>query len=378
MIWESPAFHGGPTWSGIAPPRRGYLSGMADDEAAPDRARRRSLRRWVPRLVVLGLMVAALVYLVGKRDEVVRGFSLLAHPRVGWLVSAVALETLSLWALAGLQWLFLHAADADIGTGEMAELTAAHNAITMSVPGGVAWSTAFVYDQLRRRGVERNLAGWSILSSGAVSSFCLFLLVAAGVEWTSHGPATAAKIPVGVLAAIPPAAAVALVVAHRRGVTPSEVSDRVAGRLDSWIGKRAGNWLRKLSRDLGRYQPTAGEWARTFLAALLNWLSDLGCLLACIFAIGGRVPWPGVLIAYSLAKVAGILPITPGGLGVVEAGLSGLLVLHGVAPTRAIAATVLYRLISFWLLLPIGWSYWGFLKMRARRSDSPAEATSTG
>ena len=351
---------------------------MADAEAAPDRARRRSLRKWITRVVVLGLMVAALVYLVGKRDQVVNGFSLLAHPRVAWLVSAVALETLSLWALARLQWLFLHAADAHIGTGEMAELTAAHNAITMSVPGGVAWSTAFVYDQLRRRGVEQNLAGWSILSSGAVSSFCLFLLVAAGVEWTAHGPAAAAKIPVALLAAIPPVAAVALAVAHRRGVTPSEVSDRVADRLDSRVSTRAGNWLRKLSRDLGRYQPTAGEWARTFLAALLNWLSDLGCLLACIIAIGGRVPWPGVLIAYSLAKVAGILPITPGGLGVVEAGLSGLLVLHGMASDRAIAATVLYRLISFWLLLPIGWSYWGFLKVRARRSDSPAEATSTG
>jgi putative heme transporter len=323
-------------------------------------------------------MVAALVFLVGKGHEVVDGFDLLAHPRVGWLVSAVAMQVLSLWALARLQWLFLHAADADIGTGVMAELTAAHNAITMSVPGGVAWSTAFVYDQLRRRGVERNLAGWSILSSGAVSSFCLFLLVAAGVEWTAHGPASAAKIPVALLAAIPPAGAVALVVAHRRGVTPREVSDRVARRLDGWIGKRAGKWLRKLSRDLGRYQPTRWEWARTFVAALVNWLSDLGCLVASIHAIGGRVPWPGVLIAYSLAKVAGILPITPGGLGVVEAGLSGLLVLHGMDSSRAIAATVLYRLISFWLLLPVGWSYWAFFKVRARRSDSPAEATSTG
>ena len=351
---------------------------MADADEATRSGRRAALRKWLPRVVVLGLMVAAAVFLAGKSHEVGSGFALVAHPRIGWLVGAVALEALSLWALARLQWLFLHAADADIGTGVMAELTAAHNAITMSVPGGVAWSTAFVYDQLRRRGVERNLAGWSILSSGAVSSFCLFLLVAAGVEWTSQGPATAAKIPVALLAAIPPAAAVGLFAAHRRGVTPHELSDHVAERLDRWIGKRAGSWLRKLSRDLGRYQPSTGEWARTFVAALVNWLSDLGCLLACILAVHGRVPWPGVLLAYALAKVAGILPITPGGLGVVEAGLSGLLVLHGMSSSRAIGATVLYRLISFWLLLPIGWSYWGFLKVRARRSDSPAEATSTG
>ena len=311
-------------------------------------------------------MVAAVVFLARKGHEVKAGVALLAHPRPLWLGSAVALEALSLWALARLQWVFLHAGHAKIGTAEMAELTAAHNAITMSVPGGVAWSTAFEYDQLRRRGVDRTLAGWSILSSGAVSSFCLFLLLAAGVEWSSSGPATAAKVPVALLAAIPPLAAVAVVVGRRRGLTPGDLADRAASLLERVAGRKAGSWMRDQSHQLGRYQPTPFQWARAMMLSTGNWMADMGCLVACITCVGGHVPWPGVLLAYTLAKVAGLLPITPGGLGVVEAGLSGLLVVHGMSSSRAIGATVLYRLISFWALLPIGWSYWGWLKLRTR------------
>lgn len=315
-------------------------------------------------------MAVAVVFVARKSNEVSKGVSLLAHLRPAWLGLAVALEAFSLWALARLQWVFLQAGHAHVGTGEMAELTAAHNAITMSVPGGVAWSTAFEYDQLRRRGVGRTLAGWSILSSGAVSSFCLFLLLAAGVEWASGGPATAAKAPVAFLCAIPPVVAGAVAVGRRRGLTGQDMAERLAGLLDRRVNKKAGAWVRKEVSELARFKPTPWQWARTFLLSVLNWMSDLGCLAACIISLGGHVPWPGVLIAYTLAKVAGILPITPGGLGVVEAGLSGLLVVYGMTSSRAIGSTILYRLISFWALLPVGWGYWGYLKLKTRGAGS--------
>jgi hypothetical protein len=49
-------------------------------------------------------------------------------------------------------------------------------------------------------------------------------------------------------------------------------------------------------------------------------------LVACILAFGGGVPWRGVLVAYGLTQLAASLPITPGGIGVVEASLAALLV----------------------------------------------------
>jgi uncharacterized protein (TIRG00374 family) len=52
--------------------------------------------------------------------------------------------------------------------------------------------------------------------------------------------------------------------------------------------------------------------------------------------------------------VLGMIPITPGGLGFVEAGLTGLLALAGVQTADAVLAVLAYRLVSFWLPLPAG------------------------
>ena len=59
-----------------------------------------------------------------------------------------------------------------------------------------------------------------------------------------------------------------------------------------------------------------------------------------------------VLLAYSASMVLAMIPITPGGLGFVEAGLTGLLALAGVNAGDAVLATLAYRMVSFWLPLP--------------------------
>jgi uncharacterized protein (TIRG00374 family) len=332
----------------------------------PEVMRRRLKQAFV--VVVLGV---AAVFLAEKRHQLLSGLRLLIHPDYPFLIGALAAQALSVLALARLQWLFLRAGDVDIGTTEMAELTVAHNAITMSVPGGVAWSTAFLYDQLRRRGANRTLAGWAILVSGALSSFCLFLLLVAGVEWAHRGPTVAAQVPVALLAAIPPVGVVVVVILHTRGVHYTDAVDWFARRASRWA--KISDWVRRTGKLLRRFQPSTGEWVRAFVLSLTNWVLDLGCLMLCTKTLGLAFPWPGVLVAYALGKVAGMLPITPGGLGVVEAGLTGLLVVYGLPAPKALAATLMYRLISFWALLPPGWGYWGFLKLRERRGN-PARA----
>jgi hypothetical protein len=61
-----------------------------------------------------------------------------------------------------------------------------------------------------------------------------------------------------------------------------------------------------------------------------------------------------VLLAYTASMVLAMIPITPGGLGFVEAGLTGLLALAGVSGGDAVLAVLAYRLVSFWLPLPMG------------------------
>jgi uncharacterized protein (TIRG00374 family) len=96
------------------------------------------------------------------------------------------------------------------------------------------------------------------------------------------------------------------------------------------------------------------EWWEALLLAAGRWLLDYLTLIAALYAIGAS-PRPSlVLLAFCAAQVLGTLPLTPGGLGFVEAGLTGTLALAGVGGGAAVVATLAYRLVSFWLPIPAG------------------------
>jgi len=101
-----------------------------------------------------------------------------------------------------------------------------------------------------------------------------------------------------------------------------------------------------VERDLIREQ-LGDNKSRAALAAAGNVGFDYLALLAALAAVGGR-PAPGlVLLAFVAGKVLGMIPITPGGLGFVEAGLTGALVAAGVPTGQAVVATAAYRVVSY-------------------------------
>jgi len=65
-----------------------------------------------------------------------------------------------------------------------------------------------------------------------------------------------------------------------------------------------------------------------------------------------------VLLAFCVAQILALVPFTPGGLGFVEAGLTGTLVLAGVSADDALVASLAYRLASYWLPIPVGGGAW--------------------
>ena len=73
-----------------------------------------------------------------------------------------------------------------------------------------------------------------------------------------------------------------------------------------------------------------------------------------------------------LTQLAAALPITPGGMGVVEGTSSVLLVAYHMPTATAIAAVMLYRIISFWILVPVGWGAVGVLLAMQRRGRTQA------
>jgi len=249
----------------------------------------------------------------------------------------------------------------------MVEITVAGNAVSATLPGGVAWAAAWVFGQLGRRGVDRFLRVWVFLVAGAVSSFALFVVVGGGV-WLAgnHGPVASLRWAVLVMAMIPVAA---LLLYPARSTKPVRQLGRIAAQLSS--SAPGGRWISRTTSSLFRrieavHLSPAG-WAEVLVLALLNWLYDCAVLIMSLLALGVPVPWRGIFVIYGVTQIAAALPITPGGLGVVEGSLAALLHAYGVSTDQAIATVILYRLVSFWGLVPIGWALWVSLDLLQRR-----------
>jgi pimeloyl-ACP methyl ester carboxylesterase len=113
--------------------------------------------------------------------------------------------------------------------------------------------------------------------------------------------------------------------------------------------------------------------------ALANWLADAAVLAVSIRATGATVPWHDLLLVYGSGIAAQSLNITPGGLGVTEGTLSLALVATGLGAGQALAAVLLYRLASFWLVALAGWLVLLWLRRpRARRGTEPRRAPPCG
>ena len=111
----------------------------------------------------------------------------------------------------------------------------------------------------------------------------------------------------------------------------------------------------RLVRERNQSRAAIGDrWWRALLAAFGWWLFDYGALLLALAVIGAKPEPSLVLLAYTGGLALSMLPFTPGGLGFVEAGLTGFLALAGIDAGAAALATLAYRLVSYWLPIPVG------------------------
>jgi len=265
------------------------------------------------------------------------------------------------------------------------------NAAGRILPGGGATATAFTVSMLRRAGIDSGEAtaalGTSTLLQLATTLALPILALPAilGGAPVSHDLATAAYLGIAVLAALLAAAAAAFLYDEPLAV---------AGRAAQWLLNHTLRRRRPVSglpqafiaeRDFIR--TTVGErWRAATLAAVGNTGFDYLALLCALRAVGAA-PRPSlVVLAYAAAELLALMPLTPGGLGFVEAGLVGTLTLAGVPAHEALTATLLYRLVAYWLPLPVGGvayvlfrlRYDGLRSSRTESASSPIPADQDG
>jgi uncharacterized protein (TIRG00374 family) len=146
-----------------------------------------------------------------------------------------------------------------------------------------------------------------------------------------------------------------------------------------WVGRtiqRVRNRMRPKSEPLRRLPDrlvherdrvlaTVGpRWKRALLATGGRWVFDYLTLVAALAAVGERAQPGLVLLAFCAAQLLAQIPVTPGGLGFVEAGLTAMLTLAGVGAAAAVLTTFAYRLVSYWLPLPVGVAAWTLHRRR--------------
>jgi len=333
----------------------------------PASPRRRRVVHAVRLVIGLGLAALALYVVAGHSGEITGATALLEHAHWAWLVLAVPAEAASIVAYAALEGRLLRAGATPIPLGALLNITLAGNAIQNSLPAGPAWAAGFAFGQFRRRGADAVLATWTLVATGFLSGAALVLLTVCGVA-AAAGQATTNDLVGGV--AIVAAVAVGIVVAVRLGLHARWVPAvltlgvRLAQKLVHRPEGDAAAVVREALKRLTAVRPGARDWVVAGGWGVSNWLLDCTCLALAFPSVGAGVPWRGLLLAYGAGQLAANLPITPGGLGAVEGSLTVALVAYGGGRIATVAAVLMYRIISFWLLLLVGWLTWLYLRWR--------------
>ena len=260
----------------------------------------------------------------------------------------------------------------------------AGNAFSRVVPGGAASGGSAQYQMLVTAGASpaRTLTG--LTATGMFSGAVLFALPVLSVPAilygvpVQHNLARAAEFG-AVMFVLTLAAGAVLLLTKRPLELVGLVVQAVLNRLRRHHPARTDIPAHLLEeRDLIR-SVLGDKWWQALGFAVGNWLFDFLALLAALAATGTRPPHVSlVLLAYVVAALLGMVPLTPGGLGFVEVGLTATLGLAGIATRDATVATLAYRLVAFWLPIPLGLLAFAMFRRRFGRftKGRPSSAVS--
>lgn len=329
----------------------------AEEPTRPEPPKRRRLRvpthlRWTMALVAIFFIV---VYLVLPRlSDVRHSLNLLGEANEWWIVLAVVLEAASLGAYAQLTHTVLMPESPS--RFNLLRVNMSSLAISHIMPGGTAPGTALSYRLLTELEVPGPTAGFGLAFQGIGSAVVLnaifWFALLISISLTGYNPLYGFAALAGLALFIIFAGVVILFTRGQRRAADFAVSwfgrlpfvhPEVLTQLIAHVAERITILLK--DRSLLR---RALQWAA------LNWFLDVACLWFFLYAFGHAISPIDLLVAYGLANVLAVFPITPAGLGVIEGVLIPTLVGFHVPKDVAIVAVLSYRLVNFWLPIPVG------------------------
>ena len=318
------------------------------------------------RLLIIAAVIefAVLPQIAGARKSA----ALLSRISPAWLVVGVLAEALSLLAYARLTQVTLD--ERRVPFRQLLRVDLATLAVSHVVPAGSAVGAGLGYQLLTRAGVApaKAVTGKALQTVGSAVVLNLLLAVSLLSALALHGndplylPIAAAGLGLLIVAGL----ASFLLVRNERAVADTAV--RLTKRIPKVNPESVRRLLATLAATLRRLVADRVFLRRSVGWAAANWLLDAASLWAFVRAFNHTLGPVGLLVAYGLASVAAALPITPGGLGVVEGVLVPVLVAFSTPRGIAVLGVVAYRLVSFWAPIPIGFASYARLSYQIRHA----------
>ena len=329
---------------------------MSTDQAAqPEQVNaskaRRSLRNGFITLILGGALAVGLLLAVPGLKGVATTVS---HMRAGWVVVAVVLEVLSCasYVVAFLQ--VFDRAPFRVGARVALSEEAFGAAVSLGGVGSLAVGGWLMVERGARAGRIAERSAVLFLYTSAINVITL-ILAGLGLFLGLPGPSNP------LLSIVP--AAVGIVVVVLFLLLPRYVDRLVRrirpGHLQTFLTETAAS-VRDTERLM--FHP---DW-RIVGAIGYLWF-DIAVLFACFAAASGHLPpLAPVVLAYQIAYLSNFLPV-PGGIGVLDGSMIGMLVIYGLGGTVASAATLVYHAISLWV--PALWGTIAFIALQKTKKQ---------
>ncbi len=349
----------------------GELAGDSESPAEPGRRGRFWWVKWVLGVGLSALLIAEGVYLWPRLHDSWRN---LTEIHWGWVAACIFVQAVSMSGFGRIQKQLLRAGGVAVSQRKSVAVVYGATAMSVTLPAGQVFSTAFTYRQTRRWGASPMVASWQLVMSGVVA--------AAGMVLLGVGGAVLVGDQVGPWKLVLPVAAVIALIWAGNYVSNNP------GTLESLVRRvlRLVNRIRHHAADSGMdkvheilHQLESVELGRRDGGLVAAWavvhrIGDVACLGAACYAVGAEPRLAGLLIAFSVGKAVGTIPFAPGGIVYVDATLVySLTAAAGLPAAQAVAAAFVYRMVSFILVAIIGWIVFAFLFRKPQAEDAEFE-----
>lgn len=338
----------------------------------PSSPSRRAVKRTV---IVVGMLFILLYVVIPQWAAQKQTAEQLQHVNPVLLVLAMGLQVASLLAYTVLTRVTLPP-EPRLGLWAIFRIQLATKAVTNVVPGGSAAGGTLGFRLFTEAGVTSTAAGFTLATVGLGSAVVLNLILWVGllisIPLNGFRPAYLTAAVIGVLLL---GAAAALVYLLMEGRHQAERALRaIARKIPFAEEETASRFVHQLADRLQELARQPDLVRRGALWAAANWLLDAASLWVFLRAFGATVNPINLVVAYGLAGVIAALPLTPGGLGVVETILPATLAGFGVPPGVALAGVLAWRFAQFWLPIPLG----GLAYLSLRFGEFGREARAAG